>query len=151
MRFGRHGRYAMLCGAAGAALGALAPGAAAQQGGVICSVVDPRPCAPTVCSPLDGEPCQPQYPFPLGENLQLTIKSAESHRGEKVDPDHKVNTIHDLFVALRACWLPPDQSEAHAGAQMAVRFAFKRTGEIVGEPRVPYTTPGIDSDTRKLY
>ena len=35
--------------------------------------------------------------------------------------------------------------------QMAVRFAFKRTGEIIGEPRVTYTTPGVDDDTRKHY
>ena len=146
----RLGRSAMLGGAAGAALGALVPAAEAQQGGIICSVLDPRPCTPTVC-PLDGEPCQPQYPFPLGENLQLTIKSADSHAGEKVDPEHKIDTIHDLFVALRACWRPPDEGEAHEGTQMAVRFAFKRTGEIIGQPRVTYTTPGIDGDTRKLY
>src|SRR5215469_609793 len=140
----RVGRHATLVGAAGAALGAvaLAPSAEAQFGGVTCSVLSHHPCAPTVCSPLSRHPCQPQYPFPLGENLQLTIKSADSHEGGKVDPDHKVDTIHDLFVALRACWLPPDPDEAHAGTQMAVRFAFKRTGEIIGEPRVTYTTPG---------
>src|SRR5215472_11870642 len=149
----RVGRHATLVGAAGAALGAvvLAPSAEAQFGGVTCSVLSHHPCAPTVCSPLSRHPCQPQYPFPLGENLQLTIKSAESHEGEKVDPDHKVDTIRDLFVALRACWLPPEQSDAHEGTQMAVRFAFKRTGEIIGEPRVTYATPGIDGDTRKVY
>jgi hypothetical protein len=146
----RLGRYAMLGGAAGAALGALAPGAAAQQGGIICSVFDPRPCAPTVC-PLDGEPCQPQYPFPLGENLQLTIKSADSHAGEKIDPEHEVDTIHDLFVALRACWLPPEQNEAHAGMQMSVRFAFNRNGAVIGQPRLTYATPGVDDDTRQNY
>ena len=35
--------------------------------------------------------------------------------------------------------------------QMSVRFAFKRTGELIGEPRVTYTTPGIDDDTRRIY
>jgi hypothetical protein len=34
---------------------------------------------------------------------------------------------------------------------MSIRFAFKRTGEIIGEPRVTYTTPGIGDDTRQLY
>lgn len=149
----RLARSAMLGGAAGAALGATAvpPGAAGQQGGIICSVFDNRPCAPTVCSPLDGEPCLPQYPFPLGENLQLTINSAQSDRGEKVDPDHKIDTIRDLFVALRACWLAPHQDASHPGMQMSVRFAFNRAGEIIGRPRVTYTTPGARGDVRRTY
>jgi hypothetical protein len=143
----------MLGGAAGLALGALmlVSSAQAQRGGIICSVLDNKPCAPTVCSPLDGEPCQPQYPFPLGENLQLTINSAQSHQGGQVDPDHKINTIHDLFVALRACWLPPEQDEAHAGMQMSVRFAFNRNGGIISEPRLTYATPGVNADTRQIY
>jgi len=149
----RLARSAMLGGAAGAALGAIAlpPGAAGQQGGIVCSVFDPRPCAPTVCSPLDGEPCLPQYPFPLGENLQLTINSAQSHEGERVAPDHPIDTIRDLFVALRACWLPPDQDAAHPGMQMSVRFAFNRAGKIIGKPRVTYTTPGAGGDARRTY
>jgi hypothetical protein len=100
---------------------------------------------------LNGEPCQPQYPFPLGQNLQLTIRSAQSHTGERVDPDHPVATIHDLFAALRACWLPPDEDEARVGMQMAVRFAFNRDGGIIGEPRVTYTTPDVADDTRQVY
>ena len=140
----------MLGGAAW--MGVAADGVAyAQRGGVVCSVFSHHPCAPTVCSPFGRHPCQPQYPFPLGENLQVTVDSTPSEQGEKVDPDHKVDTIHDLFAALRACWQPPDERDAHDGTQMAVRFAFKRTGEIIGEPRVTYATPGIDDDTRKLY
>ena len=140
----------MLGGAAGAwaALGTVAP---AQFGGTTCSVLDNKPCAPTVCSPLDGEPCQPQYPFPLGENLQVTVNSTQQKQGEPVDPGHLVDTIGDLFAALRACWLPPDPDGARPGMQMSVRFAFRRTGEIIGEPRVTYTTPGVDADTRKTY
>jgi hypothetical protein len=145
----RLGRYAVLGGAACAAA-ALDTVAQAQFGGTTCSVLDNKPCAPTVC-PLDGEPCQPQYPFPLGENLQVTVKSTQEKQGERVDPDHPVDTIRALFAALRACWLPPDADTTHPGMQMSVRFAFKRTGEIIGEPRVTYTTPGIDADTRNTW
>jgi hypothetical protein len=144
----RLGRYAVLGGAACASLAAVAE---AQFGGTTCSVLDNKPCAPTVCSPLDGEPCQPQYPFPLGENLQLTIKSAEWNRGDFVDRSQPIDTIAAFFAALRACWLAPDGDDEHDGMQMAVRFAFKRTGEIIGEPRVTYTTPGVDQDTRRHY
>ncbi len=148
----RLGRYAMVGSAAGVALGAiaLAPRAEAQRGGITCSVLDNQPCAPTVC-PLNGAPCQPQYPFPLGVNLQLTVNSARSRRGERVDPDHQVGTIRDLFAALRRCWRPPEQDEAHVGMQMSVRFAFNRDGGIIGEPRVTYATPGIGDDARQVY
>jgi hypothetical protein len=140
-------RYAMMGGAV--CVGAAT--AAAQQGDVICSVLSGEPCAPTVCSPLSGGPCQPQYPFPLGQTLQLTVNSTQSTQGEPVDRDHPIDTIRELFAALRACWLPPDTDEAHHGMQMSVRFAFKRTGEVIGEPRVTYTTPGTDDDTRQVY
>jgi hypothetical protein len=146
----RLGRYVVLGGAACACAG-LATVAEAQFGGTNCSVLDNKACAPTVCSPLDGEPCQPQYPFPLGENLQVTIDSAQWHQGERVDAEHKIDNIHDLFAALRACWLAPDRGDTHDDLQMSVRFAFKRTGEIIGEPRVTYTTPGLEDDTRKVY
>jgi hypothetical protein len=97
-------------------------------GGIACSVLGSQPCTPTVCSPLDGQPCQPQYPFPLGQNLQVTVGSTQPKQGEHVDPDHPIDTIRDLFAALRACWQPPAANEAHAGMQMSVRFAFNRTG-----------------------
>jgi hypothetical protein len=144
----RLGRYAVLGGAACVGLTAVAE---AQFGGTTCSVLDNKPCAPTVCSPLDGEPCQPQYPFPLGENLQVTIDSAKWHKGERVDADHKIDTIGDLFAALRACWLAPERDDGRDDLQMSVRFAFKRTGEIIGEPRVTYTTPGLEDETRKVF
>ena len=146
----RLGRYAVL-GGAGCVCAGLCAVAQAQFGGTTCSVLDNKPCAPTVCSPLDGEPCQPQYPFPLGENLQLTIDSAEWRRGERVDPDHKVDTIRDLFAALRGCWLAPDRDDERHDLQMSVRFAFKRNGEIIATPRVTYASPGIAPQTREKY
>ncbi len=146
----RLGRAAMLvCAAcAGATLGSVAQ---AQRGGVVCGVLRHHPCLPTVCSPLHGRPCQPQYPFPLGENLQLTIKSTQSSEGERVDPDRPIDTIRDLFVALRACWRAPDEEEAHKGMQMSVRFAFDRNGGMIAAPRVTYATPGVRDETRQLY
>src|SRR5262249_33986811 len=144
----RLGRYAVLVGAACAGLTAVAE---AQFGGTTRRVLDNKPCTPDGRRPPHGRPWQPQYPVPLGENLQVIVKSTQEKQGERVDPDHPVDTIRDLFSALRACWLPPDADASHPGMQMSVRFAFKRTGEIIGQPRVTYTTPGIDDDTRKVY
>ena len=35
--------------------------------------------------------------------------------------------------------------------QMSVRFSFKRSGEIIGTPRVTYTSPDMPSETKDLY
>jgi len=149
------GRYAILggaaCACAAVAFAEMSTVAHAQRGGITCSVLSGHPCLPTVCSVFRGRPCQPQYPFPLGENLQLTVNSTQDEQGAHVDPDHKIDTIRSMFAALRACWQPPAPDKSHDGMQMSVRFAFKRDGGIIGEPRVTYTTPGIDDDTRKTY
>jgi hypothetical protein len=126
-------------------------GRVGQFGGTVCSVFSREPCAPTVCSVFNHGPCFPEYPFPLGENLQLTIGSARSHEGKPVESDHPVDTISDMFAALRACWQPPADDEARTGMQMSVRFAFKRNGDIIGEPRMTYATPGVGDDTRQIY
>lgn len=155
----RSGRYAIrhavfggtVCVCAAIAYAGIGAVAHAQRGGITCSVLSGHPCLPTVCSVFRGRPCQPQYPFPLGENLQLTVNSTQERQGEPVDPDHKIDTIRAMFAALRACWLPPAPDKAHDGMQMSVRFAFNRDGGIISEPRVTYTTPGVGDDTRKTY
>jgi hypothetical protein len=119
-------------------------------GNAVCSVFSRHPCAPTVCSVFHRGPCFPQYPFPLGENLQLTVESTQSQEGKLVEPDRPIDTIAAMFAALRACWQPPDD-EARSGMQMSVRFAFRRDGEIIGEPRVTYATRGVGDETRQVY
>jgi len=54
-------------------------------------------------------PCIPEIDYPYGENLQLTVESDpdEQDAAKYVRPDHDLNTIADLFAALRACWQPP--------------------------------------------
>jgi hypothetical protein len=35
--------------------------------------------------------------------------------------------------------------------QMSVRFSFKRSGEMIGSPRLTYATSGVPADTRATY
>src|SRR5580704_9211341 len=119
-----------------------------------CSVFSRHPCVPNVCSVLSRHPCVPQPLYPFGENLQLTILSAASEQNPPTpgatidsspegtsDTDRRLDTIRDLFGALRACWVPPPQDEARPGMQMSVRLSFKRGGQMIGAPRVTYTSP----------
>src|ERR1700761_52096 len=95
-----------------------------------CSVLDNHPCTPSFCSVLSHGPCIPEIDYPYGENLQLTVESKppEQDASKYQKPDHDLDTIGDLFAALRACWTPPPAESAQEGMQMTVRFSFKRSG-----------------------
>jgi hypothetical protein len=116
-----------------------------------CSVFDRHPCVPSVCSVFQRGPCFPEFEPPIGQDLRLTIESrnAEGEGGHK--PEHDLNTLRELFAALRACWVPPAKEEARPGMQVSVRFSFKRNGEIIGKPRETYVSPDAPVEARKIY
>jgi hypothetical protein len=118
-----------------------------------CSVLDGQPCTPSFCSVFNDGPCIPEIDYPYGQNLQLTIESAPSQgdAAKYQKPGHDLDSIGDLFAALRSCWSPPEASSAREGMQMSVRFSFKRSGEIIASPRLTFATAGIPGDTRATY
>jgi hypothetical protein len=71
--------------------------------------------------------------------------------GEGQKPAAALNTIAEVFAALEACWIPPDLAQARAGMQITVMLSFKRNGELLGQPRITYETPGASDDERMSY
>jgi hypothetical protein len=144
---------AVLAGMKSAAAGPRRPVDATPFAHAPCSVLDNRPCTPTFCSVLDHGPCIPEIDYPYGENLQLTIETVppQDQAGKYQKPDHDLDSIGDLFAALRSCWSPPAADDAREGMQMSVRFSFKRSGEIIATPRLTYATAGVSADTRATY
>lgn len=118
-----------------------------------CSVLDNRPCTPYHCSILNDGPCIPEIDYPYGQDLRLTIYSVppEQDAAKYRQPGHDLNTIGDLFAALRSCWSPPPVDVAREGMQMSVRFSFKRSGEMIAAPRVTFATAGVSADMRATY
>ena len=118
-----------------------------------CSVLEGRPCTPSFCSVFNHGPCIPEIDYPYGENLQLTIQTVppKDDAAKYVRPDHDLDTIGDLFAELRSCWSPPPADAAREGMQMSVRFSFKRSGEIIGAPRLTYATAGVSADIRETH
>ena len=118
-----------------------------------CSVLSGEPCTPSFCSVFNHGPCIPEIDYPYGENLQLTIETVPSRddAAKYQKPGHDLNTIGDLFAELRSCWTPPPADAARQGMQMSVRFSFKRSGEIIGAPRMTYATAGVPTDVRATY
>jgi hypothetical protein len=136
------------------------PGPHLQQYG-ICGVLSGHPCHPAFCSVFQRGPCLPYYLPPLGETLQLTITTTDDNDPATLgdtNPDgadqageKPLDTIGQMFAALRACWVPPPKIEARHGMQYTVRFAFKRDGEMVAPPFVTYASHDAPADTRNVY
>jgi hypothetical protein len=112
-----------------------------------------QPCTPSFCSVFNHGPCIPEIDYPYGENLQLTIETVppQDQAAKYQKPVHDLDTIGDLFAALRSCWSPPPADSARTGMQMSVRFSFKRSGEIIAAPRMTFSTAGVPADTRATY
>jgi len=92
---------------------------------------------------------------------QNNASSANQHEGMEVEQkstgennaseDHKLNTIHDMFAALRACWEPPPKDDARHGMEYTIRFAFRRDGEMIAPPRMTYASHDAPAEVRDKY
>ena len=152
-----------------AALFAL-PAAWAQTPQSQCSVLSGRPCHPSFCGVFHRGPCLPYYLPPIGEDLRLTIVSTDdsavgkdaaaansdqagsgNETANDTAQEHPLDSIREMFAALRACWVPPPKDEARHGMEYTIRFAFKRDGEIVAPPRVTYASHDAPADVRDIY
>jgi hypothetical protein len=151
---------AIVCGAIGfAALGAATQARAQLDLGLTpapCSVLSGQPCHPSFCSVFEEGPCFPQYLPPIGQDLRLTVAATEGTPMDKPATDRRddgqlVNSIRDMFDALRACWVPPPRDKAHHGMEYTVRFAFKRNGELIAPAQVTYTTHDVPVEVRDVY
>ena len=150
---------------AATALGAASLLLETAPAGAVCSVFDRRPCAPTVCSVFRRGPCVPEFDNPIGQDLRLTIESATAadnaltaqarhqaeHDGDDAPSPHQLDSLSEFFDALRACWVPPAGGDARPGMQMSVRLSFKRTGEIIGTPRLTYVSPDAPPESKDIY
>jgi hypothetical protein len=117
-----------------------------------CSVLAAEPCIP-FCGVFNDGPCIPEIADAYGQNLQVTIQSQPSHDDatKYQKPDHDLNTIGELFAALRSCWSPPAPDAAREGMQISVLFSFNKSGVMIALPRVTFATPGTPADVRDAY
>jgi hypothetical protein len=137
-----------------------------------CSVLSGHPCHPSFCGVFHRGPCFPYYLPPIGQTLRLTIvstdendpanksagdadRSGEDANKQRQDAnaadDHTLDTISDMFAALRGCWVPPPKDEARRGMEYTIRFAFKRDGEMIAPPRMTYASHDVPTEVRNVY
>ena len=137
---------------------AAALAADAEPASAFCNVFTRHPCFPAACSLFGSRYCTPYSDYWIGQDLRLTIESvsagaapASGALAEDASGERKLDTLHAMFDALRACWIPPTKEEARPGMQMSVRFAFRRSGGIIATPRVTYASQGASPETREVY
>jgi len=145
------------------------PPSRAAPGGVSQGRVSPGRLAPgqagalpnaEPCSVFDEEPCFPPILPPIGQDLRLTIvstddegsaKTPDADAGDKQHDAKPLDSVAEMYAALRACWVPPVKDEARHGMQYTIRFAFKRDGEIVAPPRRTYSSRQAPEQVRNIY
>jgi hypothetical protein len=122
--------------AAGLLVG-MPPGGA--QPGVTCNLYGPR------------HTCEPYLLYPPGQDLRLTVQSRKAGDQREHSDGDRLNTLQDLFAALRACWTPPPEEDMRPGMEVSIRLSFDRAGNILGEPRFTYTTRDVTQAQRNTY
>jgi hypothetical protein len=80
-----------------------------------------------------------------------TVQDNGAEPGAAKKPTGPLNTIAEVFAALEACWIPPPLDQARAGMQITVLMSFKRSGELLGKPRITYESPNASDDERLSY
>jgi hypothetical protein len=69
----------------------------------------------------------------IGQTLPMIVAASEETAKDKPQNDRRdegqlVNSLHDMFAALRVCWVPPPPEKSRPGMEYTVVFAFKRNG-----------------------
>jgi hypothetical protein len=158
----RRAAIAVACGAVGlAALAAAAEGSALNHvppARAPCSVLDGRPCHPAFCGVFHRGPCLPYYLPSIGQDLRLTIISTDDDAsadkpagGDTGGDERPLNSIREMFSALRDCWVPPPKDAARHGMEYTIRLAFKRDGEVIAPPRMTYASHDAPAEMRDIY
>jgi hypothetical protein len=81
---------------------------------------------------------------PLPEGFTALVRPGSVDRPERID------RLRDVVVAVRSCWQPPKDG-GYSGQELTLRLSFKRSGELLGQPRITYYKAGGRSDEREDF
>jgi hypothetical protein len=97
---------------------------------------------------VDGAPTSQSRPIVVAASEET---AKEKPLRDRRDEGQLVNSLHDMFQALRVCWIPPPPEKSRPGMEYTVMFAFKRNGELTAPARVTYSTHGVPDEVRNVY
>ncbi len=154
-------RLPLLIGVAALAAGPMMM-AAPDMAHAICSVLSREPCTPYFGSVFRrhpftpyscgvfGGPCSPEVVLIVG---RVPVLKVEGHSGPPapVDRGHPLDRLDEIAQLLSKCLQLPPTAESQPGMELALRFAFKRNGELVADPRFTYTTHEAPENVKAAY
>jgi hypothetical protein len=90
-------------------------------------------------------------PQTISQATGLLVLAAFASGALAQSPPPAVNTLNELGVALRACWVPPPIDQARPGMQITVMMSFRRNGALLGQPRITFESRDATDDDRLAY
>ncbi|MBV8765249.1 MAG: hypothetical protein JOZ66_10070 [Hyphomicrobiales bacterium] len=108
---------------------------------------------PGPCGPYD------QYQDSIGQELRMTLMLLPQGKTATEPPaaaaptplPQKLNTIRDVFGALRACFAGAPFEENSEDLAATIRFSFTRDGHVLGEPRFTYVQSGVSARAKQKF
>lgn len=67
----------------------------------------------------------------------LALMAALPAHAQQAPMGPPVNTLQEMGAALWSCWFPPAGTQ---NFQVTISFSFKRNGDVLGKPRITYST-----------
>lgn len=86
----------------------------------------------------------------LGSPVALHGRSGDLVSAE-VSAQTQLDTLKQVFARVSQCWQPPELPSGSSGMQITVLVSFKRSGEILGRPKITFETPTASDEVRLVY
>ena len=91
-------------------------------------------------------------PYGRGPPLSLptTLRATVQVPAEQGDDRRPAETLKTLYTRLAACWRSPAGLARLERTEVTARFALRRDGTVIGEPRITFATQPADSKAFRL-
>lgn len=91
-------------------------------------------------------------PLTLPETLRATVQAPPAVLQAPQDRIAltPADTLRELYPRLGACWRVPDGLAGFERTEITARFALRRDGSVIGEPRITFASQNADARGRTL-
>jgi len=81
----------------------------------------------------------------LAQNTEVQPRAGPGKSGREL------NTLKDIYDAVRRCYRPPSLDQSFPGMRITVEFTYSRAGDLFGKPHILFETAGISPQYQSAY